>query len=110
MLKYLKRHPVKRLTIGGGIGKLTKLAQGAMDLHSARSQVDFAVLAHRFNRPELAEAGTMLRAHELVGQELAQVVADEARARAAQALRGAGTEVDVVVIDRAGAVLARSGP
>ena len=34
MLKYLKSHPTSRLTIGGGIGKLTKLAQGAMDLHS----------------------------------------------------------------------------
>ena len=45
LLKYLRRHPVARLTIAGGIGKLTKLAQGAMDLHSGRSQVDFARLA-----------------------------------------------------------------
>ncbi len=45
MLKYLARHPVPRLTVAGGIGKMAKLAQGAMDLHSGRSQVDFARLA-----------------------------------------------------------------
>ena len=45
MLKYLVRHPIERLTIGGGFAKLTKLAQGATDLHSDRSQVDFAALA-----------------------------------------------------------------
>jgi len=45
MLKYLARHPVERVTIGGGFGKMTKLAQGAVDLHSGRSQVDFDALA-----------------------------------------------------------------
>ena len=35
LMKYLLRNPVARLTIGGGIGKMTKLAQGARDLHSA---------------------------------------------------------------------------
>ena len=34
LLKYLKLHPVPRVTIGGGFGKMVKLAQGAMDLHS----------------------------------------------------------------------------
>src|SRR5205807_396989 len=32
MLKYLRRHPVPRVTIAGGIGKMTKLAQGLLDL------------------------------------------------------------------------------
>src|SRR5699024_7239492 len=36
VLKYLRRHPVPQLTIGGGIGKLTKLAAGHLDLHSGR--------------------------------------------------------------------------
>ncbi|MCL4162257.1 UNVERIFIED_CONTAM: hypothetical protein GTU68_050971, partial [Idotea baltica] len=45
MVKYMRRNPIARLTIGGGIGKLTKLAQGAVDLHSGRSQVDFDMLA-----------------------------------------------------------------
>ncbi|MEM8841381.1 MAG: cobalt-precorrin-5B (C(1))-methyltransferase, partial [Pseudomonadota bacterium] len=42
LLKYLRAHPIPRLTIAGGIGKMTKLGQGALDLHSGRSQVDFA--------------------------------------------------------------------
>ncbi|MFX7167397.1 cobalt-precorrin-5B (C(1))-methyltransferase, partial [Acinetobacter baumannii] len=38
MLKYLRRHPVPRLTIAGGFAKLSKLAAGHLDLHSGRSQ------------------------------------------------------------------------
>ena len=45
LLKYLRTHPVERVTIAGGFAKLAKLAQGAMDLHSARSTVDPAMLA-----------------------------------------------------------------
>jgi cobalt-precorrin-5B (C1)-methyltransferase len=41
LLKYLRVHPVPRLTIAGGFAKLTKLAQGALDLHSGRSQVEY---------------------------------------------------------------------
>ena len=48
MLKYLREHPVPRLTVAGGFGKMIKLAQGALDLHSGRSQVDFSWLAGSF--------------------------------------------------------------
>src|SRR5579884_943168 len=44
-LKYLRRHPVPRLTLAGGFGKMAKLAAGHLDLHSARSEVDIAALA-----------------------------------------------------------------
>src|SRR6516165_9153420 len=44
MLKYLRAHPVARLTIAGGFAKLAKLADGHLDLHSARSRVDTAAL------------------------------------------------------------------
>jgi len=122
MLKYLKKNPVKRqaiecqtnrgsaikrLTIGGGIGKLTKLAQGAMDLHSSRSQVDFAGLAQEFDRPEVASATTALHAAELIGPQMAQHVAERARCYVMDMLNG--VQVDIVVIDRAGTILARSG-
>ena len=40
MLKYLRRHPVPRVTIAGGVAKMTKLAQGLTDLHSKRGAVD----------------------------------------------------------------------
>ena len=57
MLKYLKSHPVPRVTIAGGVAKMTKLAQGRLDLHSKRGEVDFCVLAG------LAERHRMRRGH-----------------------------------------------
>src|SRR3546814_14030960 len=45
LLKYLRKHPLPRLTIGGGFGTLCKLAAGQLDLHSGGSQVDFDLLA-----------------------------------------------------------------
>src|SRR3712207_2825790 len=52
MLKYLRRHPVRKVTVAGGFAKMTKLGQGLLDLHSRAGEVDFAWLAER-----LAEAG-----------------------------------------------------
>ena len=40
VLKYLRQHPIKRLTLAGGFGKFCKLAEGFLDLHSGRSQVN----------------------------------------------------------------------
>ncbi len=107
-LKYLRRHPVPRLTIAGGIGKLAKLAQGAMDLHSGRSQVDFAALAKRLGAPQVAKANTALEAYGMVGAPMAEMIAAEAKAVAQKTLRGA-VEVEVIMVDRAGAVLAQTG-
>ena len=45
MLKYLRRHPVPRVTVAGGVAKMAKLAQGLADLHSKRGEVDLATLA-----------------------------------------------------------------
>src|SRR5277367_2667065 len=44
MLKYLRNHPLPRVTIAGGVAKMTKLAQGLTDLHSKRGTVDLATL------------------------------------------------------------------
>ncbi len=108
MLKYLRRHPVPRLTVGGGIGKMTKLAQGAMDLHSGRSQVDFADLARWLGDDRLAGANTVLEAYQIAGQPLADAVARAACARV-QEFVGPQIAVDTVVIDRGGKVLGRAG-
>ena len=107
MLKYLARHPVPRVTIGGGIGKIAKLAQGAQDLHSARSQVDFAALAALAGQPEVAQANTALEALQMA-PGLAQTVADAALAQV-RGRYGPAMVFDVVVVDRAGAVLAQAG-
>lgn len=109
MLKYLRKNPVARVTIGGGIAKLAKLAQGAIDLHSSRSQVDFVALAKSLGRPEIEGANTVLEAYEILGEPLAVWVAENAKKSALELLQGAGIAIDIVVIDRAGKVLARTG-
>ncbi|HEX3589693.1 MAG TPA: cobalt-precorrin-5B (C(1))-methyltransferase [Pseudonocardiaceae bacterium] len=115
VLKYLRRHPVDRLTIAGGIGKLAKLADGHLDLHSGRSQVDTALLAELVGGGgELAErvlgattALDALRMCQEAGVPLGDLVAARARATALSVLRGAPVEVDVVVVDRAGEIVGR---
>ncbi|PIE14424.1 MAG: cobalt-precorrin-5B (C(1))-methyltransferase [Rhodobacterales bacterium] len=108
MLKYLAKHPVARVTIGGGIGKITKLAQGAWDLHSKRSQVDFKALAEMAGDPRVVRANTALQAFEIVGPPLAKAVAERALQQV-EARFGGEMVFDIVVIDRAGTVLARAG-
>ncbi len=45
MLKYLRAHPVEQVTVAGGVGKMSKLGQGMLDLHSRRGEVDLDWLA-----------------------------------------------------------------
>ena len=119
VLKYLRRHPVPRLTVAGGIGKLAKLADGHLDLHSGRSQVDLAVLAVLASSAGGDEglaaavrgANTALEALHLcaaAGVPLGDLVAAGARSTAEGVLRGADVAVDVVVIDRAGKIVGRA--
>jgi len=107
LLKYLRRHPVPRLTIAGGPGKMTKLAQGALDLHSKRSQVDLAALAQLVERPEIAGANTALEAFGIGGAPLADLVCEGARGVVRETLRGADIEVETLIVGRSGELLAR---
>ncbi|GAA3826590.1 cobalt-precorrin-5B (C(1))-methyltransferase [Sphaerisporangium flaviroseum] len=120
VLKYLRRHPVPHLTVAGGIGKLSKLADGHLDLHSGRSQVSTealsALVREAGGTDELTErvrhANTALQALQMcqeAGLPLGDLVAERARITAAGVLRGAPVEVDVVVIDRAGTIVGRAG-
>ncbi|MFT5706488.1 MAG: cobalt-precorrin-5B (C1)-methyltransferase, partial [Oceanospirillaceae bacterium] len=45
LLKHLKKGQVSKLSICGGFGKMTKLAQGELDLNSRKSSIDFEFLA-----------------------------------------------------------------
>ncbi|SFR50455.1 cobalt-precorrin-5B (C(1))-methyltransferase [Litoreibacter janthinus] len=107
LLKYLSRHPVDRITIGGGIGKMTKLAQGARDLHSKRSQVDFNAL-NEWVAVDISGSNTALEA-VTAAPELAERVAREALGNIKAILKDAPVEPSVVIIDRAGNVLAKAG-
>ncbi len=110
VLKYLRANPVPRLTIGGGFGKMVKLAQGHMDLHSGRSLVDFEWLAARVSddlRGKVLGANSAMEVLELAGPALAQRAAEEARAQAVQ-VAGEGIAVDVIIVDRSGKIIAHA--
>ena len=114
VLKYLRRHPVPALTLAGGFAKLTKLAQGSLDLHSGRSQVDFAFLADLAAAPDLTPrilgANTAKEVLDLcaaAGVDLADAVARGALATIRDTLGETRIAVEVLVVDRAGAVIAR---
>jgi cobalt-precorrin-5B (C1)-methyltransferase len=112
-LKYLRTHPVPRVTIAGGIAKITKLAQGMLDLHSARGRVELGALAEVATEcggsEELARrivrANTTPEAFALAASEgihLGDAVAERAWYVAAEALSGANTALDIVIFDREG--------
>jgi cobalt-precorrin-5B (C1)-methyltransferase len=119
-LKYLRRHPVARLTVAGGFGKLVKLAQGHLDLHSSKSRVDLAALARMLGdlgaSPAIiaAAAGATGAGEALIAAtpELAPMflarIASQAREVALATLAG-GIAVDVAIFDRHGALLAHAG-
>ncbi|HYM71363.1 MAG TPA: cobalt-precorrin-5B (C(1))-methyltransferase [Stellaceae bacterium] len=118
-LKYLRRHPVARLTLAGGFAKIAKLAAGHLDLHSSKSQVDPAMLvgilrAVGADAAALAAAGGAQSAAAVLDAAgkwrapLAEGVARQAREVALATLSGA-TAVEVAIVDRSGDFLARVG-
>ncbi len=118
LLKYLRVHPIDKLTIAGGFAKLTKLAQGALDLHSGRSQVNMTFLADEaiklgldpVERTRLLNANTaqeVLEITQSLGIDLAPIIAIKAKQTAIDTLKGAPVDVEVIVTDRKGTVLAR---
>ncbi|MEO8884338.1 MAG: cobalt-precorrin-5B (C(1))-methyltransferase [Devosia sp.] len=116
MLKYLKAHPVERVTIAGGFAKIAKLAQGALDLHSARGTVDLATLAGLLgelgaNAKLIERARTANTANEVLelskasGLPLADAVARTARDTAGKVLGPSSIEVSILVVDRGGKIV-----
>lgn len=119
LLKYLRANPVPRLSLAGGFAKFAKLARGAMDLHSGRSQVDFDWLAHEAVKCGLGEdlktqiqtANTALEVLELTHKttnDFPHHIARLAQAFALEILRGAPVEVEVLIFSRDGKLLART--
>lgn len=115
MLKYLRKHTTPRVIVAGGMAKMTKLAQGLLDLHSKRGSVDLEFLAN-FADGETAEAiraaNSAKHAFEIAqssGLDIARAVADAAWTTAAKALRDAPSELEIAVFDRDGSLLAKTG-
>ncbi len=111
MLKYLRNHPVPRVTIAGGVAKMTKLAQGLTDLHSKRGAVDFTTLAAfaeaARGSAQLCEriktANTAAEAFAQARSEgiaLGDAVANAAQDTAARVVAGRGIAIEIILFDR----------
>jgi len=111
MLKYLRRHPLPRLTIAGGVAKMTKLAQGFTDLHSKRGAVDLPQLAELARaqggsaqlRTAIIGANTAAQAFALAQAEhvaLGDAVARAAQHAAMEIVEGRPIAIEVVLFDR----------
>ena len=119
LLKYLRKNPVERLTLAGGIGKMTKLAQGAMDLHSSKSRVDRKALAAMLvslgadaetaAKAEGANtAAEVIETAQSLGLPLGDLIAQQAREAALATLAG-GTAVEVMIVDAQGKPVGPAG-
>ena len=119
MLKYLRRSPVPHVTIAGGVGKMTKLAQGLTDLHSKRGEVDRTLLASFAEaaggsaqlRARIVAANNAAEAFALVQSEgvpLGDVVARAARETAERVVAGSDIVIEIVLFDRNGALVGRA--
>ncbi len=118
MIKYLIRHPVARVTIAGGLAKMTKLAQGRLDQHSRRGEVDLDGLAESLRLSgggdglarRIASANNALHAFECAaaaGFDLPDLVAEGAWHTARKAFGEAKCELEAVVVGRSGEVFGR---
>jgi cobalt-precorrin-5B (C1)-methyltransferase len=116
MLKYLRQHPVARVTLAGGVAKMTKLAQGMLDLHSKRGTVDLAVLAALAETAggtkalcaKITASNTAAEAfaHAAAdGIALGDTVAAAARETALGPVADSGVAIEVAVFDRDGTLL-----
>lgn len=119
MLKYVRAHPVAKVTVAGGVAKMTKLGQGFLDLHSKRGRADMEALATLASGagagPDLAArigaAHMVAEAFQIAwaaGFPLGDRVARAAWATAARALGRADVALEIVVFDRDGTLVGRA--
>jgi cobalt-precorrin-5B (C1)-methyltransferase len=119
MLKYLRAHPIPRVTIAGGVAKMTKLAQGLLDLHSKRGAVDLPALAEfavaAGGSAELAArivgANTTAQAFAQASAEgiaLGDAVATTAWQTAARVIADTEIALEIVLFDRDGKLVGRA--
>ena len=112
VVKYLRKYPVKNITIAGGFAKMVKLAQGEMDLHSQRSQVDFVTLAEMVGSEKekirkAQSAAQVLEMTKEIDSNLSVKVAKKALGVVEENLRDAPVNVEIIIVDRSGTMLAR---
>jgi cobalt-precorrin-5B (C1)-methyltransferase len=110
---------VPKVTIAGGLAKMTKLAQGLLDLHSKRGAVDLPMLAQFARRAggsaalrqRIIAANTAAEAFAHAGADgiaLAHEVARAAQKTAIRVVEGRDIAIEVAVFDREGRLIGRA--
>lgn len=126
MLKYLRREKIdaktgnriQKLSISAGFGKLTKLANGHLDLNSRQSEIDFQQLAKLAGslgadatlQQQIIEANTtiqVLNMTQAAGFDIATQICLDALAFA-KTIVHESIEVEVWAVDRKGLFVANS--
>ncbi len=110
-LKYLRKVPIDKVSVAGGFGKFSKLAQGRRDLHSKRFSVDTSWLAQQMSLigaspsvvSQARHANTGLQVltiaqqeHLPLGHHIAKLAQDECK----RILRMEEISVEVMICDR----------
>ncbi len=119
MLKYLRAHPVAKVSVAGGVAKMSKLAQGMLDVHSKRGAPDLEVLAETAIEAgadaALAEriraANMVAEAFQLAegqGIRLGDHIAAKAWRTAAAVLNKPDIALEIAVFDREGTLMGRT--
>ena len=117
-LKYLRRHPIPKVTLAGGFAKISKLAAGHLNLHSKRSEVDLdelvGMLAARGapvslidEAKEARAASRILQLAEAGDLPLADDIADRARSVVLDQVDGK-IAVETLIFDRSGKLVGQS--
>jgi len=118
VLKYLKKAPVGKLSICGGFGKLSKLANGHLDLHSGASKIDFKHLcelaksagANKELLKAILESNTSIEALKYCQQQgidLAALVCNQAL-QVARKIVPESVELEVWAVDRRGDIIGKA--
>ncbi len=117
-LKYVRKHPVRRITLAAGFAKASKLAAGHLNLHSKASEVDIPGLATQLrtlgaSQADILAASTastalgVLALAEAAGLPLADAIAGRARAVTLKAVEHRSA-VEIAVFDRQGRIIGRA--
>lgn len=119
MLKYIRAHPVARVSVAGGVAKMSKLAQGMLDVHSKRGAPDLDVLAATALEAggsaalagRIRAANTVAEAFQLAAGEgiaLGDRIAAKAWRTAAAVLKKPDIALQIVVFDREGVLVGKT--
>ncbi|MFN6983966.1 MAG: cobalt-precorrin-5B (C(1))-methyltransferase, partial [Rhizobium oryzihabitans] len=103
----------------GGVAKMTKLAQGMLDVHSKKGLADLDALAELATEAggdenlaaAIRQANMVAHAFELAegaGIDLGAIVAEKAWVTAAAALKTPTIALDILVFDRQGTLKGRT--